>query len=63
MFITPLVLSQVKTEPRLAHALDEFVRDRPLAWIDDSMDESCHQWAERRPHPTLLVPTRSDEPR
>lgn len=42
-------------------ALDEFVRDRPLAWIDDSMDESCHQWAERRPHPTLLVPTRSDE--
>lgn len=42
-------------------ALDDYSRDRPLAWIDDSLDESCEAWAARRPAPTLLVPTRSDE--
>lgn len=42
-------------------ALDMFVGDRPLAWVDDSLDESCHAWAERRRAPTLLVPTRSDQ--
>jgi hypothetical protein len=41
-------------------ALDEYAGDRPLAWIDDSLDESCHEWAEQRAAPTLLVPTRSD---
>jgi len=41
-------------------ALDAFAGDRPLAWIDDSLDKSCHQWAENRTAPTLLVPTRSD---
>jgi hypothetical protein len=41
-------------------ALDEYAGDRPLAWIDDSLDESCHLWAKNRPAPTLLVPTRSD---
>ena len=30
-----------------------------LAWIDDSLDESCHEWARNRPEPTLLVPTLS----
>lgn len=28
---------------------------RPLAWIDDSFDESCHAWAAARRAPTLLV--------
>lgn len=42
-------------------ALDAFAAQRPLAWVDDSLDESCHEWAERRGAPTLLVPTRSDE--
>jgi hypothetical protein len=42
-------------------ALDAFARDRPLAWVDDSLDESCHEWAESRAAPTLLVPTRSAE--
>ena len=42
-------------------ALDSYGGDRPLAWIDDSLDDSCHDWAERRAAPTLLVPTRSDE--
>ena len=42
-------------------AIAAFARDRPLAWVDDSLDGSCHEWAERRAAPTLLVPTRSDE--
>ncbi len=41
-------------------ALDEYAGDRPLAWIDDSLDPSCHEWAESRTAPTLLVPTVSD---
>jgi hypothetical protein len=40
--------------------LDEYGRDRPLAWIDDSFDESCYEWARGRDHPTLLVPTESN---
>ena len=40
-------------------ALDEYAGARPLAWIDDSLDESCHEWAEERAAPTLLVPTES----
>jgi hypothetical protein len=40
-------------------ALEEYARSRPLAWIDDSLDESCFEWAERREAPTLLVPTES----
>jgi hypothetical protein len=39
--------------------LEEYARDRPLAWIDDSLDESCYEWAKRRHAPTLLVPTES----
>ncbi len=41
-------------------ALEEYADSRPLAWIDDSLDGSCYDWAERRPAPTLLVPTESD---
>ena len=41
-------------------ALDSYSGDRPLAWIDDSLDASCHDWAEKRAGPTLLVPTQSD---
>jgi hypothetical protein len=40
-------------------ALEDYAGARPLAWIDDSLDESCHEWAARRPAPTLLVPTDS----
>jgi hypothetical protein len=35
--------------------------ERPLAWIDDSLDESCRGWAEERLSPTMLVRTRSEE--
>ncbi|HYF28421.1 MAG TPA: hypothetical protein VD931_21940 [Baekduia sp.] len=31
--------------------------DRPLAFVDDVLDEACHTWAAARPGPTLLVPT------
>lgn len=41
-------------------AIDRYAGDRPLAWIDDSLDESCYQWATERAAPTLLVPTESD---
>jgi len=42
--------------------LEEYAQGRALAWIDDSLDESCYEWARRRQadgDPTLLVPTES----
>jgi len=54
------------TPPRFASAhwklgpLDSFAPERPLAWIDDSFDQSCFEWAAEREAagvPTLLVPT------
>jgi hypothetical protein len=41
-------------------AIDECAGARPVAWIDDSLDESCYRWASEREAPTLLVPTESD---
>jgi hypothetical protein len=38
-------------------AIDAHAGARPLAWIDDALDESCHEWARRRTAPTLLVET------
>jgi hypothetical protein len=39
-------------------AIDAYAgRDRPLAWIDDAHDDTCHAWAARRSGPTLLVAT------
>lgn len=41
-------------------AIDGWAPDRPLAWIDDTFDQSCFDWAARREAggvPTLLVPT------
>jgi len=37
--------------------LQEYGEGRPLAWIDDSFDESCYEWSRERDQPTLLVPT------
>jgi hypothetical protein len=42
-------------------AIDKYAGDRPLAWVDDNIDETCTTWAARRPAPTLLVPTESDK--
>ena len=39
--------------------IEEYADGRPLAWIDDSLDEECHAWAENREAPTLLVPVES----
>jgi hypothetical protein len=39
-------------------AIDAFAgRTRPLAWIDDVLDEACEAWAAERPGATLLIPT------
>ncbi len=40
--------------------LDSYAGSRPVAWIDDSFDQSCFDWAAEREAagmPTLLVPT------
>lgn len=31
--------------------------DRPLAWIDDDLNDAVRAWAAARPQPTLLVET------
>jgi hypothetical protein len=41
-------------------AIDEYAGDRPLAWIDDCLDRSCHGWASTRTAPTLLVSVEPD---
>jgi HAD domain in Swiss Army Knife RNA repair proteins len=38
-------------------AIDEYAGDRPAAWIDDNLDETCEEWADGRAAPTLLVRT------
>jgi hypothetical protein len=37
--------------------LEAVARERPLAWVDDSFDERCREWARRREAPVLLVDT------
>lgn len=39
--------------------LDAYGGERAMAWVDDSFDESCYEWARAREAPTLLVPTES----
>ena len=38
-------------------AVDEYAADRPAAWIDDNLTVECHEWAQGRSAPTLLVET------
>jgi hypothetical protein len=38
-------------------ALEAYAGERAIAWVDDNFDQSCYEWAERRPAPTLLVLT------
>jgi hypothetical protein len=38
-------------------AIDEYAGARPLAWIDDNVDDSCREWADERPAPTLIIET------
>ena len=37
----------------------DYAAGRKLAWIDDSLDDECRQWAAARAEPTLLVETES----
>ena len=39
--------------------IGDYARGRRLAWIDDSLDQTCHEWAAKRPEPTMLVQTES----
>jgi hypothetical protein len=41
-------------------AIGKYAGKRPLAWVDDFLDEECEQWAAEREAPTLLVPVDSD---
>ena len=38
-------------------AIDAFAGARPLAWIDDALNDACREWASTRAAPTLLVQT------
>jgi hypothetical protein len=38
-------------------AIEEHAGDRPLAWVDDALDERCESWATARTAPTLLIRT------
>ena len=38
-------------------AINEYAGERPAAWIDDNIDETCAAWAEGRTAPTLIVET------
>jgi hypothetical protein len=38
-------------------AINEYAGNRPAAWIDDNIDETCAAWAEGRAAPTLIVET------
>jgi len=31
--------------------------ERPVAWVDDALDERCRRWAAERAGPTLLIET------
>ena len=42
-------------------AIEEYALGRPAAWIDDSLDDTCRNWAAGRRQPTLLVETAPDE--
>jgi hypothetical protein len=38
-------------------AIEAYAGGRPLAWIDDALSPACHEWADARAAPTLLVQT------
>jgi hypothetical protein len=38
-------------------AIERYADDRPAAWIDDSFNDACREWASSRSAPTLLVHT------
>lgn len=58
----PVVAFRQSFGPPTAHwklaGIDAFAgTSRPLAWIDDALDDRCREWARARRAPTLLVGT------
>jgi hypothetical protein len=59
----PLPFLRFSRSPGRAHAhwklqaIEDYAGPRPLAWIDDAFNDSCHAWAHARLAPTLLVET------
>jgi hypothetical protein len=41
-------------------AIDAYAGERALAWIDDALNAACHDWAQARSAPTLLVETKPE---
>ncbi len=37
--------------------IDAYAGARALAWVDDALNDACHEWARTRAAPTLLVQT------
>jgi HAD domain in Swiss Army Knife RNA repair proteins len=50
-----------EARPPQAHwkleAIAAYVGARPAAWVDDAFNPACHEWADARAAPTLLVST------
>jgi HAD domain in Swiss Army Knife RNA repair proteins len=42
-------------------AISDYAGNRPAAWVDDNLNETCHMWAKTRAAPTLLVETNPSE--
>jgi hypothetical protein len=42
-------------------AIETYAGGRALAWIDDAFNPACHEWAQVRPAPTLLVQTEPEQ--
>src|SRR5436190_15651147 len=40
-------------------AIEHYAGERPVAWVDDCLDDTCREWASEREAPTLLIPTES----
>lgn len=40
---------------KLAAIEDYAGPERPLAWVDDALNDACHTWAAERNAPTLLI--------
>ncbi len=58
----PYLTFESELTPSRAHwklaAIDAYAGpDRPLAWIDDALDQRCYDWAAERAGSTLLVAT------
>jgi hypothetical protein len=42
-------------------AIDRYAGELPLAWVDDTFNAACHDWARARLAPTLLVGTAPED--